>query len=139
VSLVGPSTSTLGLLSRCDNIFSFIRFLSLSSNSTSFSVHTLPSSAAYSIVLGFEIQLLVIIISLTDAEFGITIAAIPVTIIILIFCAWSVRHESVPGMVVTVFWFFGGLVYFLFKVIGPTVILANLIQASAYVRTISSL
>jgi hypothetical protein len=123
VSLVGLSTNTSGLPYRCGNIFSFIKFLLLFSNSTSFSVATLSYSGAYSTVLGFEIQLLVIIISLTDAEFGITIAAIPVTIIILVFCAWSVRHESVPGMVVAVFCFFGSLVYFLFKVIGPGVYL----------------
>lgn len=68
------------------------------------------------IVLGYEIQSLVIIISITDAEFGLTIAAIPITIAILLFCAWSVRHENKPGMGLTIFCFFGGLAYFLFKV-----------------------
>jgi hypothetical protein len=67
-------------------------------------------------VLGYEVQSLVIIISLVDAEFGLTIAAIPITIVILLFCAWSVRHESVPGMVISIVCFFGGLAYFLFKV-----------------------
>lgn len=119
MSLVGLSTNTSELPCRCGNIISFTKFLSLFSNSISFSVAALASDA-YPTVLGFEIQLLVIIISLTDAEFGITIAAIPITIIILVSCAWSVRHESVPGMIVAVFCFFGGLVYFLFKVIAPT-------------------
>jgi hypothetical protein len=58
----------------------------------------------------------VIIISIIDPEFGITIAAIPLTIILLIFCAWSVRHEKVNGMVIAIICFIGGLAYFLFKV-----------------------
>src|SRR5271170_1431988 len=77
---------------------------------------SLSSSNSDLSVLGFEIQFLVIIISITDAEFGITIAAIPITIVILIFCAWSVRHESKVGMITTIFCFLGGLAYFLFKV-----------------------
>jgi len=67
--------------------------------------------------LGYEIQSLVIIISVTDAEFGVTIAAIPFTIAVLFFCAWSVRREFVGGMVATIFCFFGGLAYFLFKLV----------------------
>ena len=77
-----------------------------------------PSSSevlADNIVLGYEIQSLVIIISITDAEFWITIAALPITIIILVFCAWSVRHEIIVGMVVAIVLFVGGLAYFLFK------------------------
>jgi hypothetical protein len=62
------------------------------------------------------VQSLVIIISLVDAEFGLTIAAIPITIVILLCCAWSVRHESIGGMIISIFCFFGGLAYFLFKV-----------------------
>jgi hypothetical protein len=58
----------------------------------------------------------VIIISVTDAEFGVTIAAIPFTIAVLFFCGWSVRREFVIGMVSTIVCFFGGLAYFLFKV-----------------------
>jgi hypothetical protein len=68
------------------------------------------------LVLGYEVQSLVIIISITDVEFALTIAALPITIAILLFCGWSVRHESVAGMVATIVCFFGGLAYFLFKV-----------------------
>ena len=68
-------------------------------------------------VLGYEVQSLVIIISITDVEFGLTIAALPITIAILLFCGWSVRHESVAGMTATIVCFFGGLAYFLFKVL----------------------
>jgi hypothetical protein len=82
-----------------------------------FCISPLLESLIDFLVLGFEIQFLVIIVSITDAEFGITIAAIPVTIVILIFCAWSVRHESIAGMIVALTFFFGGLAYFLFKVI----------------------
>ena len=68
------------------------------------------------LVLGYEVQSLVIIISITDVEFALTIAALPITIAILLFCGWSVRHESVAGMAATIVCFFGGLAYFLFKV-----------------------
>src|SRR5579871_623361 len=39
---------------------------------------SISSSATLTVVLGYEIQSLVIIISITDAEFGLTIAAIPI-------------------------------------------------------------
>jgi hypothetical protein len=68
------------------------------------------------LVLGYEVQSLVIIISIADVEFALTIAALPITIAILLFCGWSVRHESVAGMAATIVCFFGGLAYFLFKV-----------------------
>jgi len=92
---------------------------------------------ADNIVLGYEIQSLVIIISITDAEFWITIAALPITIIILVFCAWSVRHEIIVGMVVAIVLFVGGLAYFLFKAFSSS--RRSLILARSYVSTISVL
>lgn len=47
--------------------------------------------------LGFTVQFLVIVTNTPDAEFGITIAAIPVTIAILIFAAWACKRESLWG------------------------------------------
>ena len=124
MSLVGAFTRTLEPRSKCGNAFSYIKYLSLCWNSTSSSV-LLPRFQLIA-VLGYEVQSLVIIISLVDAEFGLTIAAIPITIVILLFCAWSVRHESVPGMVISIVCFFGGLAYFLFKVqIGTTFLTWN--------------
>lgn len=50
--------------------------------------------------LGFTIQFLVIVSSNThDAEFYLTIIAVPVTIIILAFGAFFVRRETTTGMI----------------------------------------
>ncbi|PBP24220.1 hypothetical protein BUE80_DR004813 [Diplocarpon rosae] len=65
--------------------------------------------------LGFTIQFLVIVTGLADAEFGLTIAAIPVTILILFMAAFWTRRENKLGMVCTIFLYFCGLAYFIFK------------------------
>ena len=52
--------------------------------------------------LGFTIQFVVIVVSRTDVEFGLTIAAIPVTILILILAGYVTRKENLAGMVVIV-------------------------------------
>jgi hypothetical protein len=119
MNLDGPFTNISALLSRCDVVISYIKSSSVYSNLISFSVPPIPLRLLI-LVLGYEIQSLVIIISVTDAEFGVTIAAIPFTIAVLFFCAWSVRREFVGGMVATIFCFFGGLAYFLFKVSHPS-------------------
>ena len=50
--------------------------------------------------LGFTIQFVVIITGgRTTTEFALTIAAIPLTIIILLFAAWFVRRENLLGMI----------------------------------------
>ncbi|MCJ1339281.1 hypothetical protein MMC09_004570 [Bachmanniomyces sp. S44760] len=65
--------------------------------------------------LGFTIQFLVIVINTRDPEFGLTIGAIPVTIVILMLAAYFTRRESKPGMIVIIFLYFAGLAYFIFK------------------------
>ncbi|KAL2039328.1 hypothetical protein N7G274_007996 [Stereocaulon virgatum] len=67
--------------------------------------------------LGFTIQFVVIVVSRTDVEFGLTIAAIPVTILILILAGYVTRKENLAGMVVIITLYFGGLAYFLFKLV----------------------
>lgn len=53
--------------------------------------------------LGFTVQFLVVVSSSKhDAEFYLTIIAVPVTIIILVFAAWFVRRESTAGMIVII-------------------------------------
>lgn len=64
-----------------------------------------------------------IVTGLADAEKWVTVAAIPVTILILVLAAYWTRRENAAGMVVTIFCFFGGLAYFIFK-------LARMYQAS---------
>lgn len=65
--------------------------------------------------LGFTVQFLVVVTGLKGAEFGLTIAAIPVTVVILFMAALWTRRENKFGMIVTIFLFFCGLAYFIFK------------------------
>jgi hypothetical protein len=85
--------------------------------------------------LGFTVQFVVIVTVKTDVEFPLTIAAIPVTIIILYLAGYFTRRESTPGMIVVIvslacapsifaistdltqLFYFGGLAYFLFKLV----------------------
>lgn len=48
--------------------------------------------------LGFTVQFVVIITDRTNVEFDLTVAAIPVTILILIFAAFFTRRENTLGM-----------------------------------------
>ena len=48
--------------------------------------------------LGFTIQFVVVVVNLMDAEFYLTVAAIPITIGILLAAAFFTRRENKPGM-----------------------------------------
>lgn len=48
--------------------------------------------------LGFTIQLVVVVVDHNDIEFYLTIAAIPVTIVILLMAGLFTRKENTPGM-----------------------------------------
>ncbi|EHK96264.1 putative UPF0658 Golgi apparatus membrane protein C23H3.04 [Glarea lozoyensis 74030] len=65
--------------------------------------------------LGFTVQFLVIVTGKTDAELGLTIAAIPITIGILFMAAFWTRRENKFGMIFTILLFICGLAYFIFK------------------------
>jgi hypothetical protein len=65
--------------------------------------------------LGFAVQFLVIVTGLATAEYALTIAAVPITVIILIMAAFWTRRENTFGMIGTIFLFFCGLAYFIFK------------------------
>ncbi|EAW08246.1 uncharacterized protein ACLA_029770 [Aspergillus clavatus NRRL 1] len=87
--------------------------------------------------LGFTVQFLVIVTNRTDVEFPLTIAAIPVTILILVCAAIFVRRESSLGMVMIIvcpasspymlvdcvadqvdqLLYFAAMAYFLFKLV----------------------
>ena len=58
--------------------------------------------------LGFTVQFVVIVTNKTNVEFGLTLAAIPVTIAILIMAAYWTRRENKIGMVFTIVSFFLG-------------------------------
>ncbi|KAH8682191.1 hypothetical protein BX600DRAFT_36634 [Xylariales sp. PMI_506] len=66
--------------------------------------------------LGFTIQFVVVVENgKTGVESGLTIAAIPVTIAILLCAAWFVRKEWKWGMICVMVLYLGGLAYFIFK------------------------
>ncbi|EKV11270.1 UPF0658 Golgi apparatus membrane protein C23H3.04 [Penicillium digitatum] len=66
--------------------------------------------------LGFTVQFLVFVSSATlDVEFALTVAAIPVTILILVCGALFVRRESLVGMVIIILLLFAAMAYFFFK------------------------
>ena len=66
--------------------------------------------------LGFTIQF-VVIVTQRKSEFALTIAAIPVTIIILLAAALFCRREWLSGTLVVLVLYFAGLAYFVFKLI----------------------
>jgi hypothetical protein len=65
--------------------------------------------------LGFTIQFLVVVGGKTDPEKGLTSAAIPVTIAILLAAAWFTRQEWKWGMISVMVLYVGALAYFIFK------------------------
>ena len=67
--------------------------------------------------LGFTVQFLVIVTGKTDVEFGLTVAAIPVTIGILLAAAFFTQRENKFGMCLVIMLYFGGLAYFFFKLV----------------------
>lgn len=52
-----------------------------------------------------------------DVEFDLTVAAIPVTVIVLFMAGFWTRRESILGMIFTIILYFGGSAYFLFKLV----------------------
>ena len=67
--------------------------------------------------LGFTVQFLIIVSGKTDIELGLTIAAIPVTIAILLCAALFTQRETKVGMCAIIALYFGGLAYFFFKLV----------------------
>ncbi|KAK3074065.1 hypothetical protein LTS18_014323 [Coniosporium uncinatum] len=67
--------------------------------------------------LGFTVQFLVIVSNTTTLEFYLTIAAMPLTILILLLAALFTRKESTLGMLSIIALYFAALAYFLFKLV----------------------
>jgi hypothetical protein len=68
--------------------------------------------------LGFTVQFLVVVRKgTTNAEFGLTIAAIPITIILLFLAAWITQRESTIGQVAVIAVYFAAMAYFTFKLV----------------------
>jgi hypothetical protein len=67
--------------------------------------------------LGFTVQFLVIVIDNQSVEFYLTIAAIPVTILILLMAGYWTRRENTMGMVIILLLYLAGAAYFIFKLV----------------------
>ncbi|KAK4116706.1 hypothetical protein N656DRAFT_702133 [Canariomyces notabilis] len=67
--------------------------------------------------LGFTVQFVVVVTGVNPVEFGLHVAAIPVTIAILLCAAFSTRRENMIGAILVVLLYFGGLAYFFFKLV----------------------
>lgn len=67
--------------------------------------------------LGFTVQFLVIVNSVKDFELGLHIAAIPITIGILLCAAFFTKRENKIGVSFVTLLYFGGLGYFFFKLV----------------------
>jgi hypothetical protein len=52
--------------------------------------------------LGFEVQFLVIVTHTSNFEFYLTVATIPITILLLLLAAWSTKQENIYGMIATI-------------------------------------
>jgi hypothetical protein len=67
--------------------------------------------------LGFTVQFLVVVNGLKDFELGLHVAAIPITIAILLCAAFFTQRENRWGVIFVVLIYFGGLAYFFFKLV----------------------
>ena len=67
--------------------------------------------------LSFTVQFLVVVVDIKNVEFGLTVAALPVTVIVLILAGYWTRRESILGMLFTIILYFGAMAYFMFKLV----------------------
>jgi len=68
--------------------------------------------------LGFTVQFLVVVTQgVSDAEWYLTIAAIPITIALLFLAAFFTRRESHLGQSVIIAVYFAAMAYFIFKLV----------------------
>jgi len=82
-----------------------------------FQIYITPLKFGFFFFVGFTVQFVVIVTEKTNVEFGLTLAAIPVTIVILLAAAFFCRREILSGTIVVIFLYFGALAYFLFKLV----------------------
>ena len=52
--------------------------------------------------LGFSVQFVAVVVTYNDPEFGLTVAAIPITIVFLLLAALWARRENVFGMFIVI-------------------------------------
>lgn len=67
--------------------------------------------------LGFTIQFIVVVNNLKNFELGLHVAAVPITIAILLCAAFFTQRENKIGVAFTILLYFGALAYFFFKLV----------------------
>lgn len=66
---------------------------------------------------GVTMQLLIVVLSRSSAEFGITIAAIPTVLILLVICNYALKHEVKWLMTLSLIMMLAAESYFIYKLI----------------------
>jgi len=66
---------------------------------------------------GITIQLLIVVLSKNSAEFGLTIAAIPVVLVLLFGCSLAVQREIRSLMAFSLFLMLASETYFIYKLV----------------------
>jgi len=66
---------------------------------------------------GVTMQLLIVVLQVNSAEFGITIAAIPVVLVLLFFCGVAVQREIKSVMIISLVMMVAALTYFVYKLV----------------------
>ena len=67
--------------------------------------------------LAFTVQFLVVVTHTGTAEKALTIAAIPITIVLLFLAAFITRRESTAGQSCVILVYFAAMAYFIFKLV----------------------
>ncbi|KAK3625953.1 hypothetical protein LTR22_023353 [Elasticomyces elasticus] len=67
--------------------------------------------------LGFTVQFLVVVPNTSKVEFWLTVAALPITIVLLFLAAYFTRRESYVGQSFILFIYCVGMAYFVFKLV----------------------
>ncbi|KNE58551.1 hypothetical protein AMAG_04117 [Allomyces macrogynus ATCC 38327] len=68
-------------------------------------------------MMAFSVQYLVLVLRAEDYEFGVTIAAVPLTLFTILVAVYGLRRESKKLMVVFLISLLVGIVYFVFKIV----------------------
>ncbi len=68
-------------------------------------------------VFGFTIQFLVLVIQVSDPEFAITIAAMPIIVAVLALAVYGARREDRMIMLMFILGTIAAITYFLFKLV----------------------
>ncbi|KAJ1901320.1 hypothetical protein LPJ66_000874 [Kickxella alabastrina] len=67
------------------------------------------------VFVGFAVSYIILILKSSDPEFAITIALVPVTLLVLLLAFWSLRRESVMTMWVFIVLLCASTAYFVYK------------------------